>query len=95
VVVACNTGDGPTKGCSEIPIPSGAVQAYKDDCQSAGSVVSDACPTTGATAKCTPTPGAFGPLTPNVLYWYAVTDAKDVDKAKSTCDGLTGTFEVL
>lgn len=94
-IVACNTGDGPNEGCSEVAVPNAAVQAYRDDCTDAGSVVSDRCPTAGASAKCTPAPGAFGPLTPNVIYHYALVDAEDIADARRDCDAMSGTFEVL
>jgi hypothetical protein len=94
-VVACNTGNGPNEGCSEVPVPNAAVQAYKDDCTDAGSVVSDRCPTADASAKCTPRPGVIGPLTPNVIYHYALADAQDIEEARQDCAAMGGTFEVL
>jgi hypothetical protein len=94
-VVACNTGTGPNEGCSEVAVPNAAVQAYRDDCTDAGSVVSDRCPTMGASTKCTPAPGSFGPLTPNVIYTYGLVDAEDIEEARRDCDVTRGTFEVL
>jgi len=94
-IVACNTGSGPNEGCSEVPVPNAAVQPFKDDCTSAGSVVSDRCPTMGASAKCTPRAGVIGPLTPNVIYHYGLVSADDIDEARQDCTVMQGMFEVL
>ena len=94
-VVACNTGTGPNEGCSEVPVPNAAVQAFRDSCTEAGSVASDRCPTMGASTKCTPGAGVIGPLTPNVVYTYGLVDADEIDEARRDCDAMRGTFEVL
>ncbi len=95
VIAACHTGDGPTKGCSEIPMAASAVQAWKEVCTSAGSVASDSCPTAGANATCVPAPGSLGVLTPNVIYLFGLADAADYDKAKKNCEAMGGTFTTL
>jgi len=92
--VACNTGNGPNEGCSEVPVPNVGVQAFRDACTNAGSVASDRCPA-GADAKCTPAPGVIGPLTPNIIYHYELIDAEDIEDARDDCTGMQGTFEVL
>jgi hypothetical protein len=94
-VVACNTGSGPNEGCSEVPVPNAAVQAFRDACTQAGSVVSDSCPTAGASAKCVPAPNAIPGLTPNVIYWYALVDDEDIQDAREDCEAMPGTFTVL
>jgi hypothetical protein len=85
----------PRRSCSEVPVPNAAVQAFRDACTEEGSVASDRCPTAGASAKCTPAPGAFGPLTPNVIYHYELLDADDIADAREDCDAMGGVFEVL
>ena len=94
-IVACHTGIGPSEGCSEIPLPNEAVQAARNACTDAGSVVSDRCPTMDASTKCTPGAGAIGPLTPNVVYKYGLVDADDIADARRDCDAMRGVFEVL
>ena len=95
MIVACNTGTGPSEGCSEVPVPNAAVQQWRDECTDAGSVVSDRCPTMGASAKCTPGAGILGPITPNVVYHYGLVDSEDIEDARQNCTAMRGTFEVL
>ena len=94
-IVACNTGTGPSEGCSEVPLPNAAVQPFREACTDAGSVVSDRCPTAGASTKCTPRAGILGPVTPNVVYKYGLVDADDIEDARQDCTAMEGTFEVL